>query len=72
MAIPAANSRSTPMAGFFLRVIPALVEGVRQLLWRAEPERQLDGCQRCLIGGSGGSYMDAQVLMLEAVNYGVA
>jgi acetyl-CoA C-acetyltransferase len=49
-----------------------LVEGVRQLLWRAEPERQLDGCQRCLIGGSGGSYMDAQVLMLEAVNYGVA
>lgn len=46
-----------------------LIEGVRQLLWRAEPERQIDGCERCLIGGSGGSYMDAQILMLERVNY---
>lgn len=42
-----------------------LVEGVRQLLWRAEPERQIPGVQRCVVGGSGGSYMDAQVLLLE-------
>ena len=42
-----------------------LVEGVRQLLWRAEPERQVPGVQRCVVGGSGGSYMDAQVLLLE-------
>lgn len=47
-----------------------LVEGVRQLLWKAEPERQIKDCQRCLIGGSGGSYMDAQVLMLERMEYG--
>ena len=48
-----------------------LIEGVRQLLWRAGPERQIDDCKRCLIGGSGGSYMDAQILMLERVNYDV-
>lgn len=42
-----------------------LVEGVRQLLWRAEPERQIKNAQRCIIGGTGGSYMDAQVLLLE-------
>ena len=46
-----------------------LIEGVRQLLWRAEPERQVEECKRCLIGGSGGSYMDAQILMLERINY---
>jgi acetyl-CoA C-acetyltransferase len=42
-----------------------LVEGIRQLLWRAGPERQVEGCVRCIIGGSGGSYMDSQVLLLE-------
>lgn len=42
-----------------------LVEGVRQLLWRAESERQIPNAQRCVIGGTGGSYMDAQVLLLE-------
>ncbi len=42
-----------------------LVEGVRQLLWRAEPQRQIQNAQRCIIGGTGGSYMDAQVLLLE-------
>jgi acetyl-CoA C-acetyltransferase len=44
-----------------------LIEGVRQLLWRAEPERQIPNCRRCVIGGTGGSYMDAQVLLLERV-----
>lgn len=42
-----------------------LVEGVRQLLHRAEPVRQLRDVQRAIIGGSGGSYMDAQVMLLE-------
>ncbi len=42
-----------------------LVEGVRQLLGRAGPERQVPGVQRCVVGGTGGSYMDAQVLLLE-------
>jgi acetyl-CoA C-acetyltransferase len=42
-----------------------LVEGVRQLLWRADDERQIKNCQRCIVGGTGGSYMDAQVLLLE-------
>jgi acetyl-CoA C-acetyltransferase len=42
-----------------------LVEGVRQLLGRAEPERQVAGVRRCIVGGTGGSYMDAQVLLLE-------
>jgi acetyl-CoA C-acetyltransferase len=42
-----------------------LVEGVRQLLWAAGPERQVDGCRKAIIGGTGGSYMDAQVLLLE-------
>ena len=42
-----------------------LIEGVRQLLWRAGSERQIKNCQRCIVGGSGGSYMDAQVLLLE-------
>ena len=44
-----------------------LIEGVRQLLWRAEGERQIRDCQRCIVGGTGGSYMDAQVLLLERV-----
>jgi acetyl-CoA C-acetyltransferase len=47
-----------------------LIEGVRQLLWQAEPERQVDGCRRAIIGGTGGSYMDAQVLLLERVENG--
>jgi acetyl-CoA C-acetyltransferase len=42
-----------------------LIEAVRQLLWRAERERQIPNCQRCIVGGTGGSYMDAQVLLLE-------
>ena len=42
-----------------------LVEGVRQLLGRTGPERQVAGVQRCIVGGTGGSYMDAQVLLLE-------
>ena len=42
-----------------------LVEGVRQLLGRAGPQRQIPGVQRCAVGGTGGSYMDAQILLLE-------
>lgn len=42
-----------------------LVEGVRQLLGRAESERQIKDAKRCIVGGTGGSYMDAQVLLLE-------
>lgn len=42
-----------------------LIEGVRQLMGRAERERQIEGCERAVIGGCGGSYMDAQVLLLE-------
>jgi acetyl-CoA C-acetyltransferase len=42
-----------------------LVEGVRQLLHRAEKPRQIEGCQRAIIAGTGGTYMDAQVLLLE-------
>jgi acetyl-CoA C-acetyltransferase len=42
-----------------------LIEGVRQLLGRAEPERQISDAKRCIVGGTGGSYMDAQVLLLE-------
>jgi acetyl-CoA C-acetyltransferase len=49
-----------------------LIEGVRQLLWAAEPERQIEGVERCIIGGSGGSYMDSQVLLLERVKTGGA
>ncbi|MES2097030.1 MAG: thiolase family protein [Pseudomonadota bacterium] len=44
-----------------------LVEGVRQLLHRAEKPRQVDGCKRAIIAGTGGTYMDAQVLLLERV-----
>jgi acetyl-CoA C-acetyltransferase len=49
-----------------------LVEGIRQLLHQAPPERQLEGCRRTIIGGTGGSYMDAQVLLLERVADGGA
>jgi acetyl-CoA C-acetyltransferase len=44
-----------------------LIEGVRQLLWRAESDRQIRDCRRCIVGGTGGSYMDSQVLLLERV-----
>lgn len=47
-----------------------LVEAVRQLLGRAEPQRQIEDCRRAIVGGSGGSYMDAQVLLLERVGTG--
>ncbi len=47
-----------------------LVEGVRQLLHRADAPRQIEGCRRAIIGGTGGSYMDAQVLLLERVEGG--
>lgn len=42
-----------------------LVEGIRQLLHRAGPQRQITNVQRCAVGGTGGSYMDAQILFLE-------
>jgi acetyl-CoA C-acetyltransferase len=42
-----------------------LAEAVRQLLWHAEPERQVEGAERCVVGGSGGTYMDSQVMLLE-------
>ncbi len=45
-----------------------LVEGIRQLLHRAPAKRQIENCQRAIIGGSGGSYMDAQILLLERTN----
>jgi acetyl-CoA C-acetyltransferase len=38
---------------------------VRQLLGRAGPERQLPDVRRAVVGGTGGSYMDAQVMLLE-------
>lgn len=49
-----------------------LIEGVRQLLRRAEAPRQIRDCKRCIIGGTGGSYMDAQVLLLERATNGVS
>jgi acetyl-CoA C-acetyltransferase len=49
-----------------------LIEGVRQLLGRAEDARQIRDCKRCIIGGTGGSYMDAQVLLLERATNGVS
>jgi acetyl-CoA C-acetyltransferase len=49
-----------------------LIEAVRQLLWQAEGERQVSGAQRAIVGGTGGSYMDAQVLLLERVANGAA
>jgi acetyl-CoA C-acetyltransferase len=47
-----------------------LVEGIRQLLHRAEAPRQIANARRGIIGGSGGSYMDAQVLLLERIEKG--
>jgi len=47
-----------------------LVEGIRQLLHRAPQKRQVEGCERAIIGGSGGSYMDAQILLLERTGMG--
>ena len=47
-----------------------LVEGVRQLLHRAPSIRQVEGCERAIIGGTGGSYMDAQILLLERMKLG--
>jgi acetyl-CoA C-acetyltransferase len=47
-----------------------LIEGVRQLMGRAEPERQISDAKRCIVGGTGGSYMDAQVLLLEQTALG--
>lgn len=44
-----------------------LTEGVRQLLGRAGPDRQVEGATRAVCGGSGGTYMDSQVLLLEGV-----
>ena len=49
-----------------------LIEGVRQLLGRAGPERQIGEVTRGVIGGTGGSYMDSQVLLLEQVQLGGA
>ena len=45
-----------------------LVEGIRQLLGRAGPQRQIDGARRAVCAGSGGTYMDSQVLLLERVD----
>jgi acetyl-CoA C-acetyltransferase len=47
-----------------------LIEGVRQLLGRAESSRQVQAAKRCIVGGTGGSYMDAQVLLLEQTRLG--
>ena len=47
-----------------------LAEAVRQLLGRAGPERQLADSSRAIVGGTGGSYMDAQVMLLERVDGG--
>jgi acetyl-CoA C-acetyltransferase len=44
-----------------------LAEAVRQLLGRAGPDRQIPDAQRAVCGGSGGTYMDSQVLLLERV-----
>jgi acetyl-CoA C-acetyltransferase len=44
-----------------------LVEGVRQLLGRAGNDRQVPDCRRAVCGGTGGTYMDSQVLLLERV-----
>ena len=47
-----------------------LTEGVRQLLHRAPAKRQVENVERAIIGGSGGSYMDAQILLLERTKLG--
>ncbi|WP_322619731.1 thiolase family protein [Streptomyces acidicola] len=45
-----------------------LAEAVRQLLGRAGSARQIEGAARAVCGGSGGTYMDSQVLLLERVS----
>lgn len=45
-----------------------LTEGVRQLLGRAGPDRQIDGATRAVCGGTGGTYMDSQILLMEGVH----
>ncbi|MGH8998439.1 MAG: thiolase family protein [Acidimicrobiia bacterium] len=49
-----------------------LAEAVRQLRGRAEPPRQVEGARRAIVGGTGGSYMDSQVMLLERVEAGGA
>lgn len=44
-----------------------LAECVRQLLGRAPSDRQISDATRAVLGGSGGTYMDSQVLLLEGV-----
>jgi len=44
-----------------------LVECVRQLLGRADDARQVPDPRRGVVGGTGGTYMDGQVLLLERV-----
>lgn len=44
-----------------------LVEGVRQLMHEAPADRQIKHAERGIIGGTGGSYSDAQVLLMERV-----
>jgi acetyl-CoA acetyltransferase len=44
-----------------------LLEGVRQLLGRAGRDRQVPDARRAVVGGTGGSYMDSQVMLLERV-----
>jgi acetyl-CoA C-acetyltransferase len=44
-----------------------LAEGIRQLLGHAGTGRQIPGAARAACGGSGGTYMDSQVLLLERV-----
>jgi len=45
-----------------------LIEAVRQLMGRAPAERQIAGARRGIVGGTGGSYSDAQVLLLERLD----
>lgn len=45
-----------------------LLEGVRQLMDRAPSDRQIKNCKRGIVGGTGGSYSDAQVLLLERLD----
>lgn len=45
-----------------------LIEGIRQLMGKAPAERQIADCRRGIVGGTGGSYSDAQVLLLERLD----
>lgn len=45
-----------------------LLEAVRQLMDSAPSERQIKNCRRGIVGGTGGSYSDAQVLLLERLD----